>query len=307
MARPGAGPSPRVSVVVAARTPPPTTDRALDSLAAQSRAGDIEVLVADGSAEGVLAETARRYPCATHVAVPGGNLPVLKGAAIRAARGEFVAVLDPSDVAEPDWIDQILAGFQDAGVSALGGSVLLDGPRRAGNVAAYLFEYGAFSPPLPAGETAGDLPGNNVAYRRRVLTAACGDVLDSEGFNKPFVHERIRERGGRLVIRPQMRVRHVTNHSFVAFGVRRFHYGRCFGSVRARRAPAARRLLYRVFAPAVAPLLIARLLRRSWDHPANRRLLPRAGLALCGVCVFWGAGEWLGYWCGPGRSCHELV
>ena len=300
------GPAPRVSVVVAARTPPDTTGQALASLAAQRRAAEIEVIVADGSENGRMEALVRRHPGARRVAVPGGNLPELKGAAIREARGDVIAVLDPSDAADPDWIDEMLAAFADPGVSAVGGAVLLAQAGSATNVAAYLFEYGAFNPPLAAGETPDDLPGNNVAYRRSALTETCADILAAEGFNKPFFHERIRARGGRLVIRPTMRVRHLTRYSFLAFGVRRFHYGRCFGAVRLRRAAPARKALFVAFAPAVAPILIARHLRRAWSHPGNRRLLPGAALALCGVCAFWGVGEGLGYWFGPGRSCREL-
>ncbi len=297
---------PRVSVVVAARVPPDTTEQALASLAAQSRAAEIEVIVVDGSDDGCMAALAQRFPGMRNIALPGGNLPMLKGAAICAARGELVAVLDPSDFADPDWIDEILAAFADPGVCAVGGAVLLSGAGSAGNVAAYLFEYGAFNPPIAAGDTQGDLPGNNVAYRRSALTDICADVLASEGFNKPFFHERIRARGERLVMRPTMRVRHLTHYNFLAFGVRRFHYGRCFGAVRIRRASLARKVLYRVFAPAIVPILISRHLLRALNHPGNRRLLPGAALALCGVCAFWGVGEWLGSWFGAGRSCQEL-
>lgn len=249
---------------------------------------------------------AQSFPGMRHIALQGGNLPMLKGAAIRAARGELIAILDPSDIADPDWVDEILAAFADPGVCAVGGTVLLSGTESSGNVAAYLFEYGAFNPPIAAGDTQGDLPGNNVAYRRSALTDFCGDILASEGFNKPFFHERIRDRGGRLVIRPTMRVRHLTRYPFLAFGVRRFHYGRCFGAVRVRRASLAKQALYRAFAPAVVPILIWRQLGSALSHPGNRRLLPRAALALCGVCVFWGVGEWLGYWFGAGRSCQKL-
>ena len=286
--------------------PPETAEQALASLAGQRRASDIEVIIADGSEDGSMAALAQRFPGARRVAVPGGNLPALKGAAIRQARGELVAVLDPSDAAEPDWIDEILAAFVDPGVWAVGGAVLLQRPGGSGNVAAYLFEYGAFNPPLAAGDTQGDLPGNNVAYRRSALTESCADILETEGFYKPFFHERIRARGGRLVIRPTMRVQHLTRYPLLAFGMRRFHYGRCFGASRVRRAPPARKALYRALAPAVAPMLAVRHLQRALGHPGNRRLLPGAALALCAVCAFWGAGEWLGCWFGPGRSCAEL-
>lgn len=296
-------PLPRVSVVVAAKCPPPTLAAALDSLHRQARAAEVEVLLADGSGGSELAGVARDRPRVRHIGLPGAALPALKAAAIEAARADFVAILDPTDAAEPGWIDEILAAFEDSTVAAVGGAVLLDDEAASGNVAAYLFEYGAFNPPFAAGDAPGDLPGNNVAYRRRALTETCADILQSEGFYKPLFHERIRARGGRLVLRPSLRVRHLTRHRFIDFGVRRFHYGRCFGATRLRNAAPARRLLYRVAAPAIVPLLFARHLRRAWGHPGNRRLLARSAPALLGVCAFWGAGEWLGCWFGAGGSC----
>ena len=299
-------PSPRVSVVVAAREPPDTTEQALLSLARQIQAAEIEVLVVDGSDDGKMEALVQRFPGFRHIALPGGNLPALKAEAIRQARGEFVAVLDPSDAAAPDWVNEMLAAFADPSVRAVGGSVLLSGPKTAGNIAAYLFEYGAFNPPIANGETLGDLPGNNVAYRRGALIDTCADILASEGFNKPFFHERIRACGGHLIIRASMRVDHLTHYSLVDFGTRRFHYGRCFGAVRARRASLGSKVLYRVFAPVVVPLLIVRHFVRNVRHAENRRLLPVAVFPLFGICVFWGIGEWLGYWFGAGRSCEEL-
>ena len=299
-------PPPRVSVVVAAREPPDTTEQALLSLARQIHAAEMEVLVVDGSVDGKMDALVLRFPGFRYIALPGGNLPTLKAEAIRQARGEFVAVLDPSDAAAPNWIGEILTAFTDATVCAVGGAVMLSGPKTADNIAAYLFEYGAFNPPIANGETLADLPGNNVAYRRGALIDNCADILATEGFNKPFFHERIRACGGRLIIRASMRVDHLAHYFLMNFGVRRFHYGRCFGAVRARRASFARKILYRVFAPVVVPLLIVRHLDRNIRHAQNRRLLPVAVFSLCGVCVFWGVGEWLGYWFGAGRSCQEL-
>jgi glycosyltransferase involved in cell wall biosynthesis len=297
---------PRVSVVVAAREPPDTTEQTLLSLARQIQASEIEVLVVDGSDNGKMGVLVQRCPGFRYIALPGGNLPALKAEAIRQARGEFVAVLDPSDAAAPNWVGEILAAFVNASVWAVGGSVLLSRPKTAGNIAAYLFEYGAFNPPIANGETLGDLPGNNVAYRRSALIDSCADILASEGFNKPFFHERIRACGGQLIIRASMRVDHLTDYSLLDFGVRRFHYGRCFGAVRARRAPLARKILYRVFAPVVVPMLIVRHLHRNVRHAENRRLLSVAVFSLCAICIFWGVGEWLGCWFGAGRSCQEL-
>lgn len=287
---------------------PESIERTLDALERQRGFEDTEVILSDGTPSGLDRRLCERYPWLRLLRPEGATLPVLKGEAIRAARADVVAILDPWDVPEPGWIDAIHEGFgpQGAGATAtgIGGVVLPGGPPSPGNRAAYLFEYGAFNPPVDEGPTEGDLPGNNVAYRRPALTEECADVLAREGFNKPFFHERIRQRGGSLVICPEMRVRHLTRYRFLAVAVRRFHYGRCFGATRWRRSPRGRRLLYLVFAPAVPPLLMARHLRRALTVPQNRRLLRGAVAALLGVCLFWGVGEWLGYWLGPGRSCE---
>lgn len=301
-----AGRQPRVTVVVFARERVATLPDTLRSLERQDRFEDMEVILADGCTGHGLDHLRQSFPWVRHLRLAPGNMPALKGSAIEAARGDIVAILDPWDAASSNWIAEILSGLDDGGVGAVGGTVLLDGALTAGNGAAYLFEYGAFNPPVSSGPTLGDLPGNNVAYRREVLIETCRDVLHSMGFNKPFCHDRIRASGRQLVIRPSMQVRHLTTYRFLPFSLKRFHYGRCFGANRRRLSPWWRVAAYCAFAPVVPPLLMARHLGRALKHSANRRLLPKAGLALMGICIFWGVGEWMGYWFGAGRSCDQL-
>jgi hypothetical protein len=298
--------SPLVSVVVYARQALPTLAQTLTSLECQHRLAQLEVLLADGSPDGAQRSLAGRFPWLRYLPLPRANMPALKAAAIAAARAEIIAILDPVDAATPTWIDEILLGLADEQVGAVGGTVVLDGPATAANQAAYLFEYGAFNPPVQSGPTQGDLPGNNVAYRRSLLVEQCADILREEGFNKPFVHQRLRALGTALVIRPSMRVRHLSDYRFVEFVRRCCRFGRCFGATRWRRSAMGRRALYAVCAPGLPVLLMGRQLARALGHRANRRALPRAGLALLAVCASWGLGEWLGYWFGPGYSCQEL-
>ena len=262
---------PAVSVIVFARENVATLPDTLRSLQIQKRFDAIEVILADGCGDTVLDPIAERFPWVQRLRLAPGNMPFLKGEAIAVARGDIVAIIDPNDAAEPGWIDEILAGFADPSIHAVGGAVLLPDDRdanRAANRAAYLFEYGCFNPPIPAGITAGDLPGNNVAYRRDIIVNGCADILRDVGFNKPFCHNRIRERGGSLIIRPSMQIRHLTRHQFFDFGLRRFHYGRCFGANRRRLGTGHMRLLHRMLAPAVPMLLILRHLLR--EHSINR-------------------------------------
>lgn len=279
----------------------------LASLAGQAGFEEVEVILADGSSDGRLRGVAEANPWVRYLALPEAPMPVVKAAAIAIARGEFVGFVDPVDRARPGWVRAILRGFDDdARVAAIGGEVRLADGAAATDRAAYLFEYGAFEPPLAAGLAAGDLPGNNVAYRRALLAGECAALISRLGFNKPFVHEELRRAGFELVLTPQMSVEHVTRYRLTDFGRRRFHYGRCFGANRAREASSGRAVALRLAAPLIPALLVVRHLGRAIARPWARRTLHRMAAPLAAICLCWGCGEWLGLWAGAGRSAAEL-
>lgn len=297
---------PSISVIVATCRASPDPGPTLASLEAQGMADLAEVLVVDPSNRRQVADSADGGAPWRHVQLPNANMPRLKEAAIRAARADVVAMLDATASAEPEWIRELLAAFDDPEIAAVGGSVSLADAGSCTSRALFLFEYGAFNPPLAAGPTEGDLPGNNVAYRRSLLLEGCAEVLDQEGFNKPFCHQRLREMGGHLILRPRMAVRYRAPSDFGAVARSRFHYGRCFGATRRRRSTLVMRLLYILGSPLVPILLVVRHLGRCRSHPENRRLLAGATAPLIGICLSWGFGEWLGTWFGAGASCRAL-
>ena len=290
----------RVSVVVFVHVGHSKFRETLASLGRQTRFDEIEVILADGRPKSEDEELARDFPWVRRISMPGSNMPWLKGAAVQAARGDIIAILDPWGAAPTDWIDQILLVLEDPGVSGAGGSVVMDGPLTTINRAAFLFEYGPFNPPLSPGPTDADLAGNNLALRRAALVDYCGDILEAEGFNKPFCLDALRAHGAVLTMAPEMTVRHLTAHRFAPFFVRHFHHARCFGATRRRLSTWPRMLLFCTFAPAVPFLLMQRHVRQARRHPANRRLVKGALPALLGICVAWGLGEWTGYWFGAG-------
>jgi len=294
----------QLSIIVFLRVDGPI-DKVLDALSAQPGLERAEVLVADGRETPGREDFSAGRPWLRHLKLPPQTMPALKAAAIREARGELIAILDPYDLPEPNWLAEIVASMSRTEAAAVGGEVLFGGPDTAANRAAYLFEYGAFTPPMQAGRTTGEMPGNNLVYRRRALLGDCGDLL-SGGFWKPFFHERISARGGHFEINPAMRVRHATSYVLGPFAARRFQYGRCFGAMRRRGAPAATKLFYIATAPAVPLVLTWRHVRRAWSHPENRQAVPRAFFALVYICFAWGLGEWLGCWLGAGRSCEKV-
>ena len=151
------GELPAVSVIVFARAADEALRRSLSSLSQQVGIQEAEILLADGSGDPRMADIAACFPGLNHLRLEPAPMPVLKGAAIRAAAGEMVAILDPGDIAEPGWLSGLRQALQEK-IVAVGGSVALDPAAGTVDRAAYLFEYGAFAPPLGTGPTAGDLP-----------------------------------------------------------------------------------------------------------------------------------------------------
>ncbi|MEQ9643556.1 MAG: hypothetical protein RIM84_26290 [Alphaproteobacteria bacterium] len=294
-----------VSVVLFARHPDAPVPRVLTALRRQSLIAQAEVLLVDGR-EAPPSDLPTDFPQLRRIVAEPSNMPMLKARGIAEARGAFVAILDPWDEPDPRWLETIVAGFRDQGIAGVGGAVVPPAAADATNRAAFLFEYGAFNPPMISGPSDGEMPGNNFAVRRDLLLADCRDILRSEGFNKPFCQARLRDRGRVLAMQPEMRVVHLTCHRLWPFLASRFQYARCFGATRLRFVEPGRRTLLRIFAPLVPALLAWRHLHAAATHSGNRVLLRGARAQLVAICLAWGTGEWLGYWLGAGDSCEQL-
>jgi hypothetical protein len=291
----------RLSVVLIVRDPKDDPERVLAALTGQARRAEAEVLLLEGRPNPRPCTGAGRPD--RIIAAPGANMPRLKATGAEAARGEIVAFLEPKAAPEPGWLATVLDAFAARREQALGGPVLLAGPRRPADLAAYAFEYAAFAPARVAAGATRDLPGANMALPRAWLLDHCGDILARDGLNKPFCQERLRAAGLPIVLDPGMRVRLVTAHRLPRLLVSRFRYARCFGGTRIARAGPRRRLLYRLGAPAVPLLLLLRHLPELVQSEGPR---PGAMAALAALCLAWAAGEATGSWLGRGRACEAL-
>jgi hypothetical protein len=299
--------SPRLSLVVYAREVPRAFPDSLASIAALDMGDELEVILADATPDGRLLAARSELPGARYLDCARATMPAARAEAAHAARGEVVAFVGAAAVVGRGWGEEVLRAFAAAPrAAAVGGPVRWTGGGRPSDLAAYLFEYGAFHPPLSDGPTAGDLPGINVAYLRRSVTGLCGDLLARHGFYKPMVHARLREAGHTLELRSTLEVELRDEHRFSAFAAKRFRYGRCFGGLRTAEESPRRRRRLRLLAPLVPALLVARHLFRAARHPRQRRWLPVAAGPLAGICLAWGLGEWLGIWRGAGSSCEAL-
>ena len=315
--RPGAGPGaaaaggPDLSVVLIVRHPGEDPGAVLAALAAEPGAEGVETILVEGrpgagEEPGGTPPEDGAPPGLVRLVRPGLNMPRLKAEGAAAARGGAIAFLEPKGVPAPGWLAAARAALAARPGAALGGPVTAAPGGGAADGAAYLFEYAAFAPDRLAAEGLRDLPGNNMILPAAALRSLCGDILEAQGLNKPFCQARLVAGGVPLSLAPGLEVRLHSRHRLGALLASRFRYARCFGGTRAALAPRRRLWAYRLGAPAIPALLLARHLR-AMGRADGRASRPRGVLpALAALCLAWSAGEALGSWAGAGRSCEAL-
>jgi len=278
---------PVLSVVVAATDGPAALRRLLADLAAQRDAPAPEVIVVDGTGR-IASEDLTGLPRGTEArlfAAAGADVVVLRAVGARAARGELLALTEDHCRLPADWCAMLLRA-RAAGHRAFGGPIDNGSFRASPDWAAYLLEYSAFMPPLPAGPTH-SLSAMNAAYERALIE----DVLD-DALCEPIVHRRLRERGVALHLEPALVVRFERRIGVGPFTRHCFASGRTFASLRMARAPIPRRLAYALGGATALPLILT--LRIGARVFARRRAGKAFLLALPWVVLYttaWGLGE----------------
>jgi glycosyltransferase involved in cell wall biosynthesis len=110
---------PRVTVIICTRDRPQPLEQCLEALRAQQYP-DFDVLVVDNGSGEATAEICRaHFVSCIREAIPG--LTRARNLGARAARGELVAYIDDDAIAEPQWLDALVAEFQDPRVGAVAG------------------------------------------------------------------------------------------------------------------------------------------------------------------------------------------
>ncbi|HEX2560105.1 glycosyltransferase family 2 protein, partial [Phenylobacterium sp.] len=103
-------PAPQVSVVIVVYNSGPTLERCLASLNSQTFR-DFEVILSDNASPDGSAQAAAAQDASLRLIENGENLGfaggVNRGAA--AARGRWLALLNPDAYAEPDWLEKLVA------------------------------------------------------------------------------------------------------------------------------------------------------------------------------------------------------
>ena len=279
---------PVASIVVPVYQSHETIGASVASILAQSR-GDFELIVVDSSPDDRCEQIVRKsFPGVQCLRSLNRLLPHEarnRGAAV--ASGHVLVFTDPDCVAEPDWLQRLLAHY-DAGRRVVGGSIR----SRPGlwNRSVHLTKYPWWDP-LSRGGVRPEIPSGNFSVARDVFDAVQGFrgryfAGDSE------ICWRIRAAGHDIWFDPAAIVTHLDHAGIGAFSRERLDRGRDFGRTRLRTQhwSRGRCLAYLLAAPALPLLMTARSGKYAVRGRYLLRWLPTAPIQCYGNCL-WCAGE----------------
>jgi len=221
----------RISVVIMTYNRPVTLHRCLESLAIQGLARDcFELVVVDVSAEPVTSvlQPFRDGLTIRHFHTPNQGVAGNRNFGAAQARADLLAYIDDDCVAQPDWLEKLLACADANPGCLIGGSVRNMYPDSAVACAGQVITEAVDSCFNRAAHFPAFFPGLNFAVPRdRYL--ACGGCDESFGLlaaeDRDFA-DRWNQSGGRQVRAAEAAVIHAHRTDFSGFMRQYFNYGK---------------------------------------------------------------------------------
>lgn len=289
-----------LSVVVASVNGFPYLGECLGAL--ERRCPEVEVVVADWTDPVTRMQVRERWPGVRLLSFDDPMaVPELRAAGIAAATAPHVAVIEDHCMVRDGWSHRILAAHA-AGHPVVGGAIRNAAVRRIRDWAAFLCEYSEHMEPV-AGGRVGSLPGMNVSYDRRALTAMA--ELLAQGRWETWLHPHLQRQGFALFCDPAIVVDHAKEFGVCEFLSQRYHYARSHAGMR-NPQPCWRRFVYLCGSALLVPLLYLRVARNVVTKRRQRRRLVAATPLLLLYLGAWALGEAVGYAAGGGRSILKV-
>lgn len=275
----------------------------LDALFAEAERTPLEILVPERCGESVRRPLRETFPGARLLPVSADTtIPAMRAAAFRAATGTAVAVIEDHVMVPDGWAPRLLAEIAQGAV-AVGGSIENAATSTLLDRAAFLCEYSHCLRPLKEGPATW-LTGNNVAYRRDVLSKY-QDVAD-EGRWENHLHDRMRADGIELICRPDICVAHKKHYTFAEYFSQRYLYSRSYAGARAAQLPIGARLICALASAALPPVLLWRIVTRVYAKTGDAGVLFQSSPLLVAFVLAWAWGDVVGSAAGPGDSLQRV-
>lgn len=243
-----------LSVVVATTDAGWSIQACLHAIARACAGLRAEVLVVDASTDDTPARVMGSDVPAKFVQMPVGTLtPRLWAEGYRQSSGQVVAFTTGHCLVRPDWARALVAAL-GRGATGAGGPLILARTTTPLDWAVFFLRYSAFTPErMASGRVAGEIAGDNAAYRRDALDRHAATFVD--GFWEIDFHRLIRAEGGWLAATPEATIEFSRSFPLGTILRHRFAHGAHFGASRVRGG--ARRPWQIVLAAPLVPFLLA--------------------------------------------------
>ena len=188
------------------------------------------IVVNDGSTDRT-GEILNKYASITVINTTGMGPSVARNLAIEKSRGEFLAFTDGDCLIDPEWLNELLAPFTDAGVMGVGGDQLCpDDETSFGKDVHNFLNLIAFSSDyLKTNKTVTTVNHNptcNMMYRKKAFQIIGNFKKDLWPCEDLEFDYRLTEAGYTLIFNPKAIVYHYRPKNFTAFCRMHFKYGR---------------------------------------------------------------------------------
>ena len=292
---------PTLSICVGTTSGWPAIEPCIRSFLDDARAAGAEVLIADGSGCGLPDDptilegvTWRQYDEASVFRLVAEN--------IKDASGEIVALMEDHCTARPGWVKAILRAHEQYPLAAaVGGSIENGTPGGGLEWASYLMTQGAHMAPLANGPTRRIANEADISFKRSALD----DIEDHPLGFMTIRHSRALADAGELLVNDdRIQVDHFESLGPRATMIIHFDDGRTISGFR-RRTMATGDWLRLAAAPLLPLYRTTRVVRNAVSKGrATTVVAALPWLVVLEYCH--GAGEFIGYLLGPGRSPYGL-
>lgn len=302
--------APALSVVVVTAGSYASISRTIESLRLQTIVDRIELVVVAPERASVAHRLNDRLGFHSIQIVSAGpiqNVDHASAPGLLAAASEIVASIEDHAFPDPDWAEQLLAGWSDPACVAVGSTVYNANPRSPLSWTNLLIAYGAWRPGTPDGEIE-SIPAHNTSYRRSAL-APLGNNLAPLMGREGLVFKEMRARGGHFRFASKARVAHVNPSTLTATAALRFDAGRLYGARRAAEGkwPIWKRAAYAALSPLIPFVRYRRMRVELFTGRDPAVSEGKLGWALFTGLIFDGAGQAAGYLAGAGGAPRRLA
>jgi glycosyltransferase involved in cell wall biosynthesis len=291
---------PAVSVIVPAYNAAATIERCLHSLLGQAAADDAEVIVVDSGTDHTADLVSQLFPSVRLLRFQSRKFPGdARNLGIAEARADILAFTDADCIADPSWVERIVAAHRAHPDPIIGGAIENGNPHSRAGWAAYLLEFSQWVPSRAAGRML-EIPTGCLSVKRWAFERY-GPFLERTYSSDSIFQWRAVRDGHQPLFDPTIRVAHVNIDRLGELGRRKLRHGRDFARLRseAEEFSIARRAAFVAMAPALPLLLWSRIARRLAGDPRLRTRLVRATPGLFFALLAWSCGEALGYLSAP--------